>query len=307
MNLISLERIKIQNANALSSAYTIGFPAIPAWLGFMHALERNLKNEGIDNLALISVGVISHKFHLHTYKGSGDYVSSIIGTGNPLDKHGQRTPFIESPRCDLTVSLLIKFFFIDDQNRMFSDNEILKINNVINRMKIAGGDILDFKKITSHESIYYLESYRDDELANIIPTITRKLMPGYALIDRRDLMQSEMQDGKSDALDAILNYLAIEHTCVKKEGIINWRTAKKESGWIVPIAVGFQGISEFGMADNQRDLNVQHCFAESVVTLGEFKMLHHFKDLNDLFWEYDYAKASFDAKLFLCVQTKSNN
>lgn len=38
-----LPKIKIQNANALSSLCTIGFPAMTAWMGFAHALERKLR------------------------------------------------------------------------------------------------------------------------------------------------------------------------------------------------------------------------------------------------------------------------
>ncbi|MCL5974563.1 MAG: type I-F CRISPR-associated protein Csy2, partial [Gammaproteobacteria bacterium] len=83
-NLIHLPHLQVQNANALSSPFTIGFPAMTAWLGFVHALQRKLNADGI-SVTLPAVGVVVHQFQLQTYKGQGDFVHSIIGTGNPLE------------------------------------------------------------------------------------------------------------------------------------------------------------------------------------------------------------------------------
>ncbi|WP_215811756.1 type I-F CRISPR-associated protein Csy2, partial [Vibrio parahaemolyticus] len=104
--LLILPHIRIHNANALSSPFTIGFPAMTAWLGFTHALERKLNQAGLDELMFDSVAVVSHQFDLQTHKGEGDFVHSIIGTGNPLDKDGSRSAFIEEARCHLEVSLV---------------------------------------------------------------------------------------------------------------------------------------------------------------------------------------------------------
>ncbi len=83
--------LTIHNANALSSPYTIGFPAMTAWLGFMHALERKLKTTEFSEVKFSGIIVSCLDIHLQTYKGRGDYVSSIIGTSNPLDKSGSRS------------------------------------------------------------------------------------------------------------------------------------------------------------------------------------------------------------------------
>ena len=76
---------------------------------------------------------------------------------------------------------------------------------------------------------------------------------------------------------------------------VSWNSSKKEAGWLVPIAVGFQGISEVGFAKNQRDSTTPHRFAESVVTLGEFVMAHRIKNLDDMLWQYHV-----DQDLYLC-------
>lgn len=82
-----LRHVKIHNANAFSSPLTIGFPAMTAWLGAMHALERKLRqHEALSDIRLTKLAVSCHDFNLQTYKGPGDYVNSVIITSNPLRK-----------------------------------------------------------------------------------------------------------------------------------------------------------------------------------------------------------------------------
>ena len=82
-----------------------------------------------------------------------------------------------------------------------------------------------------------------------------------------------------------------------KTGMQKWH-AEKEPGWIVPIAVGFHGISELGIVANQRDEKPEHRFAESVVTLGEFKMPYRFQSLDEIMWSY---RADLGPRL-ICMQ-----
>ena len=115
-----LRQVKIHNANAFSSPLTIGFPAMTAWLGAMHALERKLRrNETLCSIRLKKLAVSCHDFDLQTYKGPGDYVNSVIITSNPLRKKGasfERPPFIEEARVHLTVSLLIEVDGLSSSN-----------------------------------------------------------------------------------------------------------------------------------------------------------------------------------------------
>ena len=66
-----------------------------AWLGAVHALQRHLRQNGFREVKLTSVAISCHQFDLQTYKGPNDFVQSIIGTANPLDKKGTRPAFIE--------------------------------------------------------------------------------------------------------------------------------------------------------------------------------------------------------------------
>lgn len=270
-----IQRVRIQNANALSSPYTIGFPAMTAWLGAVHAIERAIHQKGMTEVFLPQTAVACHDFLLQTYKGKGDFVHSIIGTANPLKANGERASFIEVARCHLDVSLLIETVGINGDNK---DDFLSYISNQLYKMKMAGGDILCFKGVEM--------CFVDEESNKQERMIIRKLMPGYVPVERRDLMLESMAEGK-DALDALLEYLQVKHHLLSdKDGNEQWDSTKKEIGWLVPLAVGFLGISDLGRAVNQRDENTLHRFAESIVTLGEFKMPYRFQNIDEMMWKY---------------------
>lgn len=54
INYLLLKNILIRNANALSGALIAGFPAVTAWLGFIHALERKVRKKGFRPSGLIT-------------------------------------------------------------------------------------------------------------------------------------------------------------------------------------------------------------------------------------------------------------
>jgi len=285
--LLVLPSLKIHNANALSSPYTIGFPAMTAWLGAVHALQRKINtHELFEDVKFIKTGVACHEIDLQTFKGHGDYECSIIGTSNPLDKTGKRPSFIEEARCHLSISLVVQIKNLDTDD---IDEFINLISMKLHSMKFASGDLLDFQQPQ------VLKIGRDEE----IKKLTRYLMPGYCLIERTDLMRNEMQHGK-DAIDALLEYMQVTTLSEEDEnGKVTWQGKRKTKAWIVPISIGFQGISELGHASNQRDSSTPHRFAESVVTLGEFIMAYKIDNIDQLLWSYDYNP---ETNLYLCKQ-----
>ena len=295
--LLLIPRIKIQNANALSSPYTIGFPAMTAWLGAVHALERKLGTTDFADVRFTGMAVVCHTMDLQTHKGDGDYHHSIIGTGNPLvpktkkgdPQNAERPPFIEEARCHLTVSLLIEY---EGLGLVDVDEFTDKVDSFVRgRMKFAGGDIL---------SSLPSELVTVDDVVEQ-RTLLRRLMPGYCPVERRDLMQQAMVEGR-DGIDALLDYLKVTHRSeVDDEGKVNWQSSRKKKGWLVPIAIGFHGLTEPGRAINQRDPDTPHRFAESIVTLGEFIMPYRINDLDNMLWQYH---ADLENNLYLCRQIK---
>lgn len=284
-----LPHIQIENANAMSSTFTIGVPAMTAWLGAVHALERKIHEiSDLKDIKFPQTALTIHRADLQLYKGPGDYANSVIGTSNPLDKDGKRPAFIELPRIHLEVSLLID---VENLSGDMEETFLEKMPGFLNHLKMAGGDIISMKA---------LKLLYDDGTEAAVRKIRGTLMPGYTLIERSDLLK-EIPD--QDSLDTLLDYISVHHDPIRDEDgqVTGWTSSRKTDGWLVPIAVGFHGISSLGKVRNQRDRNTLHQFAESVVTLGEYKMPYRFDSINDMMWHYEYDS---ERNLYLCRNQK---
>ena len=278
-NYLLLPHIVVHNANALCSGLTIGTPALTAFLGFVHAIERKISDKWSGQFS--KVGICIHKIKLQTYRGEKDDASSIIGTANPLDQTGKRPSFVEEARCNIDVSLVL-------QTTDYLPEKLPEyIQQTIYTMKLAGGDI---EKINDVKEIY------DSEQHSLISHLKRELMPGFWLIDRSDLIEQKMNDG-TESLQALLDCLSLSVHIEKINNRIYESYSKQVGGWLVPITVGFQGLTPCCLALNQRDLTVPHRFAEPVITLGEFKMVHRVQSINEILWGYRYVP---EANLYLC-------
>lgn len=270
----------------MSSTITIGVPAMTAWLGAVHALERKVRKKHIlEEVRFLKVAVSYLQTDLQVYKETGSHINSIVGTVNPLDKDGTRASFIEEPRIHLKVSLLIEAEGIEGD---IEDELYQTLYKVLHVMKFAGGDVIRFKDI----SILYSGGETSADRKIIV-----KLMPGFILIERTDLLVKE-NDDSGDTLERLLNYVAIRNVLSIENGIRRLSKSRKEKGWLVPIAVGFKGISKLGKVENQRDSTKPHCFVEPIVTLGEFKMAYRFTAIDDIMWHYQYIE---NGQFYLCV------
>ena len=281
---ILIKKIRIQNANAISSPFTFGFPAITAFMGFAHKIQRHFNPDANPKDLLVNgTGIIHHQFSMQSYK------NKLKLTANPLEKDGSRPSFVEEGRCHLTLSLLLEV-----ENLPIHEKEIeqfkVDIVNFISLCKLAGGDIITIGN-GNQKSIEILE----DKKSNFY-----HFMPGYFLMENRKLMTEAMEDGQ-DALDALYHYLKINYRCNQNNnGDIEWHSYKHHSGWLAPIATGFYGISrpEYNVK-NKRDIQTIHRFAESLITLGEFVMPHRIENLSDTIWRYQYLN-----DCYACMQVQ---
>lgn len=280
-----LRRLRVQNANALSSPFTFGFPAVTAFMGFAHALQRHLnKQDNLKDFRIEGVGIVSHQFAMQDHQEGFNRTLKL--TANPLDKDGNRPSFVEEGRCHFTISLLLEVENLPVGERAIKRLQETIRKQVLGRMKLAGGDILG------------LDNYKPVDVLKDEPASRRCLMPGYVLMERRDLMVEAMQNGQ-DALDALHGFLQIRHECAQDDaGNVSWHSRRSHSGWLAPIATGFHAISELSEDTLQaRDSETPHRFAESLVTLGEFVMPHRLATLSDIIWRYQHA-----GDVYACVQ-----
>lgn len=302
--ILLLKDLKIHNANALSSLYTIGFPAVTTWLGAVHNIQRHL-NTDYKDLKFIATGIICHDIKLHTHRGitqkgyKHDF-SSIVSTANPLKSDGTRPAIIPEARCHLTVSLVIEY------TGNLPGDYTKKINNILYKVKFAGGDLISpmndnikFNIIRDDD-----EKYKDD-----LAELRKQISLGWWLIDRSDLIKKHLKENTNkNALDAVLDHMKIYHKYQEGENKkkIRWVSEKKELGWLVPIAVGFNGLTEnLGKVRNQRDTRYEHRFVEPIITLGEFKMIFTQDDcIEQVLWQTSYDS---HLKQYLCKQCKQIN
>lgn len=286
-----IRHMLVHHANAMSSTLTIGVPAVTAWMGAVHALERKVRQkEPWKNIVFNGAGISFYRCSLQVHKGMGDSCYSIIGTANPLWKKGaafKRPSFIEEPRIHLDISLLVEVEGLDGDN---DEAFLTRVQQLLPTMKMAGGDILSIKETR----LCYADTDHPREEKKILAT----LMPGFVLIERADLIRQMTEEG-ADSLQALLDYLKITRTAQRNDNgdVTGWDYSRKGNGWIVPISVGFKGISELGKVKNQRDPSTPHQFVENAVTLGEFRMPYRFDHVDDILWHYEYDSKN---SLYLC-------
>lgn len=198
MQFLLLKNISVQNANAIAG-FTWGFPAITHFLGFAHNLSRKLSQENFSGIGLGGCGVISHSIEAHTF---GKYEQSFTQHRyqpylHDSNKKSESPPIIEEGKMNMKVSLIIEV----NGNVGNKEEDFL---NIIERccftQKLAGGTILSIEEIT---------------LSSDQKKLKRKLMPGFALIDRSAYLEQhfknlQIEDPESNLLQAWLDFSAIK-------------------------------------------------------------------------------------------------
>lgn len=294
--LLILRRITVENANAVAGL-TWGFPAVSAFLGFTHALSRKLPPEW--GLELTGCGIICHEHEAqaHQPKPWADYVFSL--SRNPLTKEGGTASFIEEGRMRMTVSLLIPYKGIAADETKQKDEETeqeKKIRQLVLIQRLAGGTVLDLKRVDLHSQKDSWEEQQEFNRQQL-----RKLLPGFALVQRADLLAEHLRSLRetnpaAEPLDAWLDFAALKYGAEKPEEgkeKAAWRYIPKPGGgWLVPLAVGYRGISELhepGQVARARDSQTPFRFAEAVYSVGEWLSPHRAETLDALIWRHDEA------------------
>ncbi|MDQ2043549.1 type I-F CRISPR-associated protein Csy2 [Pseudoalteromonas sp. 20-92] len=298
-----LKKVSVQNANAIAGL-TYGFPAITNFLGFTHALSRKLPETLAVNLG--GVAVISHKNTVHARqpKGWGDYVFAL--SRNPLTHQGKTAPINEEGRMHMQISLLIEVNGLIAGDTETAEQLIEQVKQKVPTLRLAGG------QITHVENIELTPLNKEQKTL-------RKLMPGFALIDRSDYLAEYFQQQKSIndnacLFDAWCDFAKLKFKAEKitskdeqetdaLESVkqkANWHyVAKPQSGYLVPINTGYCAISpvyEAGEVSNVRDATVPTAFAESAYSVGEWKSVHNIKNIEVAVWRYEHQYPWYVAK-----------
>ena len=305
--LLLLPHLRVQNANAIAGPLSWGFPAVTAFTGFVHALQRRLQAEELD-IELDGVAIVCHHFEAQTSLPAGKRTHVFHLTRNPVNADGSTAAIVEEGRAHLEVSLLIGVNGDCLYDEAIRQGLAARILQAALSMRLAGGSLLP-----SAQRAQLLErtgSEEGDEKQ--LRMLRRRLLPGFALVGRRDLLterttQLQAADPQADTLDALLDLtrLNIEPPQADAEQdspAAGWHV-RPRGGWLVPIPVGYRALGEVqpaGSVRNARDRDTPFCFVESLYSLGQWLSPHRVKDLSELFW---YHRADPDAGLYLCETT----
>jgi CRISPR-associated protein Csy2 len=297
---IVIPHIRVTGANALNSLYSAGFPAMTAFLGFGHTLERN-----IHGLQVTGVGVVVHQSEFQAVRDGYSRTWALKAKKFPLVKaRSQSYPgeavsdsFQVRAYVDLDVSLIFECSDIPTDAR---DSVMKSIEENLYRTRLAGGDITSFRK----PKAFFCSSDDDvcwQEQNALCRKMMRSIMPGFALVERRDIMDSLAKDGKGDALDRIM--YATSADAIPEQGSKEktaYRFERHFKGWLLPLAVGFHDLSGSVTVKGQRSYDAEHHFAEPLLTLCEFRMPHRFESVDNILWHYKYDAGQHS---YLCVNS----
>lgn len=277
-----LKNIRISNANAIAG-FTYGFPAVSHFLGYVHALSRKL--QPTENIRLDQVGIVCHHHQIHAYRDSIYEPYAFALTRNPLTKEGKTAPINEEGRMQLTVSLIIKADGINIVSEQSQKSQCAAIKTLAEQHKLAGG------RIVSIDSCYVAKE--SDHKA-----ILRRLLPGFILRERSDLLAEKNQlggDKLQNWLDfSALTFSATDQPLSDEEGCeqVQWQQVAKPKGYLVPIQIGFKKIAptyDAGEVANVRDNQTPVSFVEPIHSIGEWVGTpRRLGSLQEIMWHYHY-------------------
>lgn len=300
-HLLVLPRLRIQNANTISSPMTWGFPSMSAFVGVQQVLERNLPDD--IKLVFNEIGVVCH--HIDPQVTEGGFIKAFHLTRNPVDKSGGTAAIVEEGRAHLEISLLIGVE--SDGDDLGSPERCRVIAQTlfdqVQGMRIAGGSVipaLNAQQRYRPELVSF--DVNESEKAKQWQRLKRRLLPGFALVLRDDLLTKhtatlKAQNSSATALDAWLDLSRLNHECHveqvkdekdgKEKEVVQWSIRRPYPGWLVPIPVGYGAISDLyapGDVANARNAEVPFRFVESLYSMGEWVSPHRFQKPDDIMW-----------------------
>lgn len=313
--LLVLPRLRIQNANAISSPMTWGFPGITAFTGLMTALKRRLGPQA--GLALYGVGVICHGFEPQVTRGG--YTRSFHLTRNPVLQDGGTAAIVEEGRVHLDITLVFDVELALSRSGEAERAQLAaRIGELVAGMRVAGGSVMPalpgtFRRPPRPQLVLLSDS--EEEHPKQFGRLSRRWLPGFALVSRDDLLQPRLLELQADQpgatlLDAWLDLSRLNHRATRhqtpdeKTGepleTIEW-TADTRPGWTVPIPVGFAPLTALhppGTVAGARDARVPFQFVESVYSIGQWISPHRLSDVEQLIWRPDHDPAT---GLYRCI------
>lgn len=189
--ILVLPHLRIQNANAIGSPLTHGFPSITAFTGVMWALQRKLAQAGVP-LQLHGVGVVCHHHQEQVTQG---YVRNFNLTRNPVDKDGSTAAIVEEGRMHLQITLVLAVSekrtpgtpaALVQGNQAQLDEWAAQAGHILAGMRVAGGSVLPSRPVPGKRVRPWMAVVPEDPAAaeKEFRQWRRQWLPGFALVGR---------------------------------------------------------------------------------------------------------------------------
>ncbi len=304
--LLVMPRLRVQNANAISSPLTHGFPSMTAFLGLLWALERKTHTAGLD-LKFNAVGVVTHRHQELTTEGG--FVEAFRLTRNPVDKDGTTAAIVEEGRIHLDISLVFAVQSDALADERSASITVRRVHDLLCQMRIAGGSIIPSTVQRRRQLPYVVAQTGDSQGCEVLfNQLKLRLLPGFALVERQDLLSQRYAslleaDPQATQLDAWLSLSRVNwrwHESDQSEPGKQWQNDRKGLGWIVPIPLGYGALGDLhppGRVANTRDRETPFRFVESIYGVGQWLSPHRLQDARQLLW---YADSQPDDGLYRC-------
>lgn len=304
-HLLVIPHIRVQNANSISSPLTHGFPSMTAFLGLMWALERKTTEAGLD-LQFNAIGVVAHSHEEQVTEGG--FVHSLRLTRNPIDKDGSTVAIVEEGRMHMEVSLVFAIQSPALQEDLTQAESLAtKVRDLLSQMRIAGGSVIP-SRAPRYKQQPYIAAFENDDQAReaLFRKLRMRLLPGFVLVERQDLLEQRQaslkaQQEDASALDAWLSLARWNwHSTANEDPTKKADWSHDRSGWVVPIPLGYGALSELqpaGSVANTRDKETPFRFVESLYGIGEWLSPHRLHSAEHMLW---YADSQPENGLYRC-------
>jgi len=331
--LIVLPRLRVQALNATSSALTVGFPSPLAVYGLTGALERKLIEAG-EAVRMLRFGVVSHNFELLSQEGDYGATRPRLQKNSKDDGSTGSASVQESYFAHATLSLV---FEADVPSTVFSEGQAaavaMRILNVMQTLRVAGGAVLP-RDPRDRRTLPLVVPAPDPIVGSsgaegrLPAAVTRAVLPGFALVDRSDLLPPDASSLTPVArLASVMSWSAWPaakrkpRVPTKKEKPRDAPTIDGLSGaelqqemldnspgcqadrpaWVVPMPVGYLAITEaVSHLRGARLPGVPAMAVETLLGLAQFKSAHRV-DMSELLWSGCAVPTGDSRAPWLCI------
>lgn len=304
------KKVMIDGANTISSPLTYGFPAITGFLGSFHAMSRKMADdESLSEVSLGGVLLACHDCQPQMYRPNSYNNYTFNQTRNPIKKDGKTASIIEEGKCRLVMSFVVEVLADTTLTTEQQASAIQNTKQWIQQQRMAGGSV---RGLARFEPVQFFDN---SDISAVIP----QLLPAFVLMDAQNEFAQIINDVQKDnpdatPLDALIEVCALHQIPkTQKNGDTKWLTTSRKSGhgWLVPIPVGYQGISELydsGVMQNVRNPEYPSQYVEAVYSLGKWVYPQRLNriggehDIANAFWHYRYDA---DDSLYLVTQQQN--